>query len=104
MKLAFASAVSNWFLIVKNDGIDPVVGTFKGLPEGATANLGGAQFRISYTGGTGNDVVLTQLTTTPPPQLGNITRLNNGQIQLAGTGFPGLTYTIEGNFDLGTTN
>jgi autotransporter-associated beta strand protein len=49
--------------IVENDGIDPVVGTFAGLPEGATRTVGGSnspvQIVISYKGGTGNDVTLT---------------------------------------------
>jgi hypothetical protein len=74
------------------------------LPEGSTTTFNGAQFRVSYTGGSGNDIVLTQLTATPPPQLGGITRLNNGQVQLSGTGLPDLTYTIQANFDLRTTN
>ncbi|HKX60540.1 MAG TPA: autotransporter-associated beta strand repeat-containing protein, partial [Verrucomicrobiae bacterium] len=104
VELSFASAVSNQFMIVMNDGNDAVVGTFKGLPEGATTNVNGAQFHITYAGGTGNDVVLTQLTVAPPPQLGSITRLNNGQIQIAGTGVPGLLYNIEATSDLGTPN
>jgi hypothetical protein len=46
--------------IIVNDGTDPVVGTFAGLPEGATMLVNGATYRISYVGGTGNDVTLTQ--------------------------------------------
>lgn len=51
------------FTLIKNDGTDPVVGTFAGLPEGATLQAGNAIFKISYKGGTGNDVVLTQIAT-----------------------------------------
>jgi hypothetical protein len=47
------------FVIIDNDGVDPVVGTFSGLAQGATFNIAGVQFQISYIGGTGNDVVLT---------------------------------------------
>ncbi|RLS33683.1 MAG: hypothetical protein DWH80_00040 [Planctomycetota bacterium] len=50
------------FTIVNNDGTDAVVGTFNGLAEGATISnfLGsGKNARISYVGGTGNDVVVT---------------------------------------------
>ena len=47
------------FVIIDNDGIDPVQGTFGGLPEGAGLLAGGRFFTISYKGGTGNDVVLT---------------------------------------------
>ncbi len=48
-------------------------GTFAGAAEGATvASSTGQQFRVSYAGGDGNDVVLTVLTpgsgcSTPPP-------------------------------------
>ena len=47
------------FTIIANDGADAVVGTFAGLPEGATVVGSGIVFHISYIGGTGNDVVLT---------------------------------------------
>jgi hypothetical protein len=47
-------------------GTDPMVqtavGTFNGLPtSGSTFTVGGIQFSINYTGGDGNDVVLTAL-------------------------------------------
>ncbi len=46
-------------IIVNNDGTDPIVGTFSGLPEGAVVDAGnGKTFRITYAGGTGNDVAL----------------------------------------------
>ncbi|NBB22527.1 choice-of-anchor D domain-containing protein, partial [Runella sp. CRIBMP] len=50
------------FTIVNNDGSDAIIGTFNGLAEGATlANFlgSGLNATISYTGGTGNDVVIT---------------------------------------------
>jgi autotransporter-associated beta strand protein len=47
------------FTIISNDGSDPIVGTFAGMPQGATV-LGG-RFAISYTGGSGNDIVLTAI-------------------------------------------
>jgi hypothetical protein len=51
------------FRIISNDGVDPVVGTFAGLPEGATVTTArGGVFTISYQGGDGNDVVLANLT------------------------------------------
>jgi fibronectin-binding autotransporter adhesin len=65
------------FVMIHNDGIDPVIGTFAGLPEGALIPSGPGNFSytISYMGGTGNDVVLTaaiagtttSLTSTPNP-------------------------------------
>jgi hypothetical protein len=53
--------VGTSFTLINNDGTDAVVGTFKGLPEGATLTSGGMTFQISYVGGTGNDVVLTRI-------------------------------------------
>jgi hypothetical protein len=47
------------FTIIKNNGSSPITGTFNNLPQGATVMIGGKPFSISYTGGTGHDVVLT---------------------------------------------
>jgi len=64
-------------VIIKNDGIDPVVGQFAGLPEGALFNRlafpqgtygiapSSPLFRITYAGGDGNDVAV--IAATPPP-------------------------------------
>ena len=49
--------------LIDNDGTDPVTGTFAGLPGGTFFGSGGHAFRISYQGGTGNDVVLESLIT-----------------------------------------
>jgi autotransporter-associated beta strand protein len=49
-------------ILIDNDGTDPIAGTFAGLPEGATVTGGaatGQPLTISYTGGDGNDVVLS---------------------------------------------
>jgi hypothetical protein len=50
------------FVLVNNDGTDPITGTFTGLPEGqafaiASGALAGT-YQITYRGGDGNDVVL----------------------------------------------
>ena len=55
------------FTIVDNTGTLPVSGTFSGLPEGAMFTAAANLFRISYQGGTGNDVVLTAIV--PPPAI-----------------------------------
>jgi autotransporter-associated beta strand protein len=52
------------FLILDNDGSDPVVGTFNGLAESALVASGPLKFLISYQGGRGNDVTLTFTNTT----------------------------------------
>jgi autotransporter-associated beta strand protein len=46
------------FTIIDNDGGDPVIGTFNGLPQGAEVLIDGKSFTITYQGGDGNDVVL----------------------------------------------
>ena len=55
----FTPAIGHVFTILDNDGGDAISGTFAGLPEGAVAAFGGVQARISYVGGSGNDVTLT---------------------------------------------
>jgi Big-like domain-containing protein len=73
--------------IIDNTSASPVSGIFAGLPEGATlgATVGQSsdrpqKFKISYVGGTGNDVILipqpvatsnTTLTVAPAPWLRN---------------------------------
>jgi hypothetical protein len=47
--------------LISNDGVDPIAGTLMGLPEGSVVNSGGQSFRVSYFGGSGNDVTLTVL-------------------------------------------
>ena len=46
------------FTIIKST--DPIEGNFDGLPEGASLTIGNTPFTISYHGGDGDDVVLTQ--------------------------------------------
>lgn len=55
----FVPAVSDTFTIIDNDSNDAVVGTFNGLAEGASFTSDGVTYNISYTGGDGNDVVLS---------------------------------------------
>ena len=47
-----------YVLIDNVDAGSSIVGVFDGLPEGANFAVGGYAFKISYTGGDGNDVVL----------------------------------------------
>ncbi|HZU36794.1 MAG TPA: autotransporter-associated beta strand repeat-containing protein, partial [Gemmataceae bacterium] len=60
VNVGFNPTIGTSFVIVQNDGTDPLVGTFAGLAQGATFVINGMTFQISYTGGTGNDVVLTR--------------------------------------------
>jgi autotransporter-associated beta strand protein len=85
--LGFSPPSGTTFTIINNDGSDAVIGTFAGLPEGSTVVLSGQTFKISYVGGTGNDVILT----VAAPQL----TVNNSVTPSAGPP-PGtdLTYTV----------
>lgn len=53
---------ANDVIILSNDGIDPIVGTFNGLPQGTPVTIGSGldEFNgfITYTGGDGNDISL----------------------------------------------
>lgn len=60
---SFIQPQCNQLVIVNNDGTDPIIGTFVGMPEGfiITNYLGsGKNVGISYVGGDGNDVVLIE--------------------------------------------
>ena len=60
---SYAPGIADYFILVNNDGSDPVVGAFNGLPEGTLVNVNGGanQKRLTYVGGDGNDVVLADL-------------------------------------------
>ena len=50
-------------VIVRNDGTEPIGGTFLNIPEGTSvlSQSGTMRFRISYHGGDGNDITLTRV-------------------------------------------
>jgi fibronectin-binding autotransporter adhesin len=73
----FVPKTGDSFTIINNDGTEAVSGTFSGLAEGATFTVGGAVFKISYVGGTGNDVVLSVQSAPASPNTGfNLIRNN----------------------------
>ena len=98
--LGFPSAISNVFTIIQNDGADAVTNTFVGLSEGATVSVSGTPFRISYVGGSGNDVSLTQLAATQQPLLNLQRALQTNVVLSWATNFTG--YTLEANTNLNT--
>lgn len=53
------------FRILDNSASSAVIGTFAGLPQDAEFYEDGQWWRISYTGGSGNDVVLTRIAPSP---------------------------------------
>jgi hypothetical protein len=62
VSVGFASTHGDKFRIIANGGTDAVAGTFAGLAENATFAVGTRSFKITYQGGDGNDVVLTNVT------------------------------------------
>src|SRR5262249_845097 len=56
--LGFTPAAGTSLIIIKNNGPGLIQGTFNNLPEGASLQIGGKTFQITYHGGAGNDVVL----------------------------------------------
>lgn len=90
----FTPSVGNTFTIINNDGSDPVMGTFAGLAEGAVFFVGANSYRISYVGGTGNDVVLTSVS------LCNTVSIPTGITTLPDEpGLPVTTVTVPVNVD-----
>ena len=65
--LGFTPNSGDTLTIIDNIGSEQVVGSFKGLAEGAFLLIDGLPFSITYVGGDGNDVVLTAL-----PQMVNL--------------------------------
>jgi autotransporter-associated beta strand protein len=100
----FSGALGNQYVIIANDGADAITGTFLNLPEGTNFTSGGMQFMITYKGGDGNDVVLTQLSLPAPSHIGTVSKLGNGQMQISGTGLAGLTYDLQATTNLSTPN
>jgi hypothetical protein len=62
----FTSSSGNTFTIINKTSAGAVTGTFTGLAEGATFTSNGRTYQITYVGGDGNDVVLTDVTPAPP--------------------------------------
>ena len=90
----FVPPMNETYVAVENDGTDAVTGTFAGLPEGTVFGARNFAFRISYAGGTGNDVTVTRVPS-PPADLTSIEALGNGRFLIHGDGINGLEYNIQ---------
>jgi len=99
---SFTPSASQTYTIIANDSSDAVTGTFNGLPEGKLIpNFLGSSFaaKISYVGGTGNDVTLT---TQLPPEI-NVK--GNGVSIVSGDVTPSTAdHTDFGSASAGVTN
>jgi autotransporter-associated beta strand protein len=62
VSVGYAAPVGASFTIIKNNGTNPVSGTFNNLQEGAKFVVGGMTFQITYKGGTsGKDVAIKRV-------------------------------------------
>ena len=50
--------VGTVFTVIKNTSASPIAGTFSNLPNGSIFTSNGNNFKVNYTGGTGNDLTL----------------------------------------------
>ncbi len=82
LTVGFTVPLGTQFRLIDNDDTDPVVGTFTGLAQGVIVSVGGQDFIVSYTGGTGNDVVLTRGTVAAAPRVADVD-VNAGQADLS---------------------
>lgn len=83
--------IGNTLILIDNDGVDAITGTFDGLAEGTNLTRSGYTFQISYAGGSGNDAVLTvrgaPVAPPPPPDPDKVTIHNGSEpIELIGGG------------------
>ncbi|TAG08482.1 MAG: hypothetical protein EAZ42_10515 [Verrucomicrobia bacterium] len=92
------------FVIIQNDLADPVIGSFAGLPEGTLFKFSGRQWKITYKGGDGNDVMLTVMSAVLPLSLDSFSYDPVSKLAtLTGNGTPGdNTYRLETSEDLKT--
>jgi autotransporter-associated beta strand protein len=90
--LGFTSAVNDVFTIVRNDTGNPTNGRFTRadgtrIEQGEVIVVAGQQFRINYSGGDFNDVILTHITTNPAFQNRAVTPVvpEGGVVTVTGT-------------------
>ncbi|QDV49759.1 golvesin C-terminal-like domain-containing protein [Gimesia fumaroli] len=81
-------AAGEQFVLINNDGVDPVVGTFAGLDEGHEFSnflgVSGLTAFLTYTGGDGNDVSIVVQDPTPQITLPVNGTANNYTLSLVG--------------------
>jgi hypothetical protein len=60
INLNYAPGPGDSFLLITNDGADPIIGLLNGIPNGSGLTIGGNLFQVRYDapGGTGNDLLI----------------------------------------------
>jgi autotransporter-associated beta strand protein len=92
---AIPPVIGQTFTIINNDGVDPVSGTFTGIPQGASFTSSGILYEINYAGGDGNDVTLRRVLNAPPSSILFAGTLPGGLFSIIGSGFSNAPYFIE---------
>jgi autotransporter-associated beta strand protein len=77
LPLANGVSVGDQIVMINNDGVDAITGTFAGYPPGSSFSGNGFTFVISYTGGTGNDAIFT-VTNVPGDVVSSSVTAGNG--------------------------
>jgi IPT/TIG domain-containing protein len=93
-QLGFTPTDGEQFTIIKSDA--PIVGTFDKLAEGASLTINKVPFTITYKGGDGDDVVLTQAIEPAAPTVTGVSpssgpAAGGTPVTIAGIGFTGAT-------------
>jgi autotransporter-associated beta strand protein len=110
VQLGFTPAVGDSFLLIENTNpLATLSDTFAGLPQfGHFAEPGEIVFLVNYTGGDGNDLVITRVEVPAPEITGWSAAPGTGPnagsivVDVQATGTPGLTYDIESSADMVT--
>jgi trimeric autotransporter adhesin len=110
VSLGFTPTLNETFTLLKNTSGSAITGTFTGLAEGATTTVNGFALKISYVGGAGHDIVLTNTTapnTTSTALTASSTSISFGQsvtLTATVTSTAGGTPTGSVQFFAGTTS
>ncbi|MBL7795651.1 MAG: right-handed parallel beta-helix repeat-containing protein, partial [Saprospiraceae bacterium] len=109
LTLGYTPSGADAIMLINNDGVDAVVGTFA---QGSMITVSGTNYIINYTGGSGNDVVLTRqcadVGVGTITNVGNVTLSTQTQVNAFknGSGFKYTAITgnltIDGNGNVGT--
>ena len=99
--LGLIPVIGDKFTLINNDGTDAISGIFDGLTEGALFYFSDRKWKITYLGGTGNDVVLTLIDVESSFRTDSISiDKPSGIVTILGTGNPGTNYKMETSTDL----
>jgi autotransporter passenger strand-loop-strand repeat protein len=106
---SFAPTLGDVYTIIDNQTAGAVTGAFAGLAQGSLFAFDGALMQISYAGGDGDDVTLTDVASFTAvvsgftPLTGAPDYTNQTAVTLSGTATSGATITVyDGATDIGT--